>query len=277
MTQPAAGRRRRPYGALVAGAVAEAHAAHAPPLHNPAGSARAFLCKATLPAVRALNGAGALTLLPARHRGVNAVRPGLVGPEAAVYGYWTEWRTSNQSGRPLSMGNALRLRREGSANFLHSRAPALLHALRPRLSMDAAPYLNQGRATYPGGISELNAAPHLLHPPDENLEVEEVTIFLEGAGGTPSRARSTDRLYDGTRLTPLHAVLWDAFPTEPAWCPALPTATHAPRLRAKPPPPPPNSSGPGAPATGDRSSGNSALAPPCSSPSSRPAGTRSGS
>ena len=51
------------------------------------GSARAFLNETALPAVRALNGAGAPTLLQAMHRIVNAVQPGLIGPEAALYGH----------------------------------------------------------------------------------------------------------------------------------------------------------------------------------------------
>ena len=114
---------------LVAGAVTEAHAAA---LHNTAGSARTFLGKAALPVVRALNGAGAPALLPAMHRVVNAVRPGLKGPEAAPYGYWMQWRTSNRSDRPLSMGDTLRLTGEGSATSPHSSAPTLLHALRTR-------------------------------------------------------------------------------------------------------------------------------------------------
>ena len=71
---------------LVAGVVAEAHAAHAAAPHNQAGSARAFFDEAALLVVLALNGAGALTLLPAMHRVMNAVRPGLVDPEAALYG-----------------------------------------------------------------------------------------------------------------------------------------------------------------------------------------------
>ena len=49
---------------------------------GPAGTA--------LLAVRGLNGVGAPALLPAMHRIVNAVRPGLIGPEAALYGYWME-------------------------------------------------------------------------------------------------------------------------------------------------------------------------------------------
>ena len=72
---------------MVAGTVAEAHPAHAAALHDPAGTARACLGEAAHPTVLALNRAGALTLLPAMHRVVNAVRPGLVDPEAALYGY----------------------------------------------------------------------------------------------------------------------------------------------------------------------------------------------
>ena len=62
---------------LVAGAVVEVHTAHAAALQEPAGGMRAFFCDAALLAVRALNGAGALTLLPTMHRIVNAVHPGL--------------------------------------------------------------------------------------------------------------------------------------------------------------------------------------------------------
>ena len=166
---------------LVADAVAEAHAAHAAARRDPTGSARAFLNETALPAVRALNGPGAPTLLPAMHRIVNAIQPGLICPEAALYGHWMEWRESNQSGRPLSMGDTLRLTGAGSAVSLRSRAPALLHALRTRYPWDTALYLNQARATYPGGVSELDAALNLLHPRDEDLEVGEITVFVEGA------------------------------------------------------------------------------------------------
>ena len=59
--------RRRAQGAtvrsLVLDAVPEAHAAHAAAQHDSAGSARTFLGEAALPAVRALNGAGAPALL----------------------------------------------------------------------------------------------------------------------------------------------------------------------------------------------------------------------
>ena len=73
---------------LVADAVTEPHEAHAATQHDPAGSARAFLSEAALPDIRALNGAGAPTLLPAMHRIVNAVQLGLISPEAALYGHW---------------------------------------------------------------------------------------------------------------------------------------------------------------------------------------------
>ena len=55
--------------------------------------------------------------------------------------------------------------------------------------MDPAPYLNQAWATCPGGMIELDAMRHLLHPPDEDFEVEEVTMFVEGAGEAPPRPR----------------------------------------------------------------------------------------
>ena len=214
---------------LVADAVTGAQEAHAAAQHNPAGSARAFLSEAALAAVRALNGAGAPTLLPAMHRIVNAVQPGLIGPEAALYGHWMEWRESNRSGRPLSMGDTLRLTGAGSTMSLHSSAPALLHPLRTRCPGDAAPYLNQARATYPGGVSELDAALHLLHPPDEDLEVDEITVFVEGADEAPTRPSPTTPVGVRRRQAdPPYAVICEAFPREPTWCPALPPATHAP-------------------------------------------------
>ena len=207
----------------------EAHEAHAAAQRDPTGSARAFLGEAALPAVRALNGAGAPTLLPAMHRIVNSARLGLISPKAALYGHWMEWRTSSRSGRPLSNGDTLRLTGAGSAMSLHSSAPALLHALRTRCPGDTAPYLNQARATYPGGVSELDAALHLSHLPDDDLEVGEVTVFMEGADEAPTCPRLTNPVYDGTRPTAPYAVVCEAFPGEPALCPALPPATHAPR------------------------------------------------
>ena len=132
------------------------------------------------------------------------------------------------------MGDPLRLTGVGSAMSRHSSAPALLQALRTRCPGDTAPYLNQEQATYPGGVSELDAAPHLLHPPDEDLEVGETTVFVEGADEAPTRPRQTNPVYDGARPTPPYTVMCKAFPREPNWCPALPPATHAPRGWANP-------------------------------------------
>ena len=219
---------------LVADAVAEAHEAHPAARRDLTGSARAFLNETALPAVRALNGAGAPTLLPAMHRIVDTIQPGLISLEAALYGHWMEWRESNQSGRLLSMGDTLQLTGAGSAMSLRSSAPALLHALRTRYPGDTAPYLNQARATYPGGVSELDAPLHLLHPPDEDLKLGEITVFVEGADEGPARPRPTNPVYDGTRPTPQYAIVCKAFPREPTWCPALRLATHAPRGWANP-------------------------------------------
>ena len=112
---------------------------------------------------------------------------------------------------------------------LYSSAPAPLHALRTRCPGDAAPYLNQAWATYPGGVSELDAALHLLHQPDKELQVGEITVFVEGAGEGPGRSRPTNPVNDGTRPTSPYAVMFEAFLREPTWCPAVPLATHAPR------------------------------------------------
>ena len=218
----------------MADAVAEAHQAHAAARRDLTGSARAFLNETVLPAVRALNGAEALTLLPAMHGIVNTVRLGLIRPEASLYRHWMEWHGSNRSGRPLSMGDTLQLTGAGSAMSFRSSAPALLHALRTRYPGDAAPYLNQARATYLGGVSELDAALQLLHLPDEDLEVGEITVFVEGADEAPARPRPTNPMYDGTRRGPPYAIVCQAFPREPTWCPALPPATHAPRGWANP-------------------------------------------
>ena len=261
---------------LVADAVAEAHEAHAAARRDLTGSARAFLNETALPAVRSLIGAGAPTLLLAMHRIVNSIQPGLISPEAALYGHWMEWRESNRSGRPLSMGDTLRLTEAGSAMSLRSSAPALLHALRTRYPGDTAPFLNQARTTYPGGVSELDAALHLLHPPEEDLEVGEITVFVEGADEAPARPRPTNPVYDGNRPTPRTPSYVRRSPGTPPG--ALPSRRRRPRPAAGPtqtcPPPSPE---PDVPTTGGRSSGKSALAPPCSSSLSRPAGTGNGS
>ena len=122
----------------------------------------------------------------------------------------------------------------GSAMSLHSSARARLHALRTRYPGDTAPYLNQAQAMYPEGVSELDAALHLLHPPDEDLEVGKITVFVEGAGEAPPRPRPTNPVYDGTRWTPPYAVVCEAFPRQLAWCTAFRPATHAPCCWASP-------------------------------------------
>ena len=131
---------------------------------------------------------------------------------------------------------------------LRSSAPALLHALRTRYPGDAAPYLNQARATYPGGVSELDAALHLLHPPDEDLEVGEITVFVEGAEEAFALAdQPSPRRH---QAYPSYAIVCEAFPREPTWCPALPPATHAPRGWANPDLPPPPLQNQGCPPQG---------------------------
>ena len=174
-----------------------------------------------------------------------------------------QWRNSNQSTRPLSPGDMLLLTTEGSSASQQTSAPALLHFLRTRLSIDAAPYLDQALATYPGGMSELDAALQLLHLLDEGLEVGEVTIFVEGAGATPFCPHRTNPVYDGTIPTPPYTVVCNAFPWSPTGALASrqpPTLLAAGRTHTCPRP----YSGPGAPTTEGTSSGKSARAPPCS-------------
>ena len=138
--------------------------------------------------------------------------------------------THVQPVRPTPVyGGTLRLTGAGSAMSLHSSAPALLQALRTRCPGDTAPYLNQARATYPGGVSELDAALLLLHPPDQDLEVGKITVFVEGADEAPTRPCPTNSVYDGARPTPPYAVMCEAFPRGPTCRPALPPATHASR------------------------------------------------
>ena len=90
---------------LVADAVAEANEAHAAARCDLTGSARAFLNETALPAVRALNGAGAPTLLPAMHGIVNAVQLG----ESAALG---RGRCRRARGRQDQWGRHARSRPE---------------------------------------------------------------------------------------------------------------------------------------------------------------------
>ena len=259
---------------LVADAVTDVHEAHAAARRDPAGSARAFLSETALPAVRALNGAAAPALLPAMHWIVNAVKPGLISPEAALYGHWMEWPESNRSGRPLSMGDTLQLTGAGSAMSLRSSAPALLHALRTRCPGDTAPYLNQARSTYPGGVSELDAALQLLHPPDKDLEVGEITVFAEGADEAPTRPRPTNPVYHGAGPTLPYAVMCEAFPREPTWCPSRQRRTRPAGGPTGTCPPP--SPGPGVPTTGGGPLATTSGHPPAPPRRCDPRGPRAG-
>ena len=135
--------------------------------------------------------------------GVRLRTRGSVDPEAALYGIWIEWYTSYQVGRPLSMGDTLRLTGERLANALRSTAPALLHALGTRFSAGDTLYLNQAGATYPEGVSELDAALYLLHLPEVDLEVGKITIFVQGAGeADPPVLPCVQRFPPGTHLVP---------------------------------------------------------------------------
>ena len=172
---------------------------------------------------------------------------------------WSGAQPTTQAS-PLSMGNALRLTGEGSATSLHSRARALVHALKTRLSTDAAPYLNQAWATYPGEMSELDAALHLLHPPHEDLEVEEVTIFVEGAGAAPPRPRPTNLCTTDQGQPPRTSSCATQYLGSPPGAPLSrwpPTRLVAGPTHTCPTPSP----GPGAPTTEGTASGKSARAP----------------
>ena len=214
---------------LVADPVAEAHEAHAAARRDPTASARAFLNETALPAVRALSRAGAPTLLPAMHRIVNAIQAGLIGPEAAPYGHWMEWRESNRSGRLLSMGDTLWLTGAGSAMSLRSSAPALLHALRTRYPGDTAPYLNQAWATYPGGVTSwMRRSSFYTHWTRTWRWAKSRCSWKARTRRPPAPGRPT-RYTTAPGRPPPYAIVCEAFPRETTWCPALPPATHAPR------------------------------------------------
>ena len=52
---------------------------------------------------------------------------------------------------------------------------------------------------------------------------------MEGADEAPPRPPPTNPVCNGARPTPPYAIMCEAFPREPTWCPALPPAMHAPR------------------------------------------------
>ena len=104
----------------------------------------------------------------------------------------------------------------------------------------------------------------------------EVTIFVGGAGEAPTRHRPNNAVYDGTSRTHPYAVVCEAFPRQPAWSPTLPPATHRLCGWADPRLSPPLSRTRGA-HHGGQILWQERPGTPCSSLSSRPAGTRSGS
>ena len=65
---------------------------------------------------------------------------------------------------------------------------------------------------HPGELSKLGAALHLLHPPEEDLEVGQATISVEGTGEAAPRSCPTNPVYNGTRPTPSYAVVCNVFP-----------------------------------------------------------------
>ena len=107
--------------------------------------------------------------------------------ETALFRIWKEWHTSNRAGRHLPVGDALQLVGEGSNTSLCGSALALLHALQARHTAEEVLYLSQARAVYPLGMSELDAALHLLHPPDEELEVGGITVRARSYQAAPER------------------------------------------------------------------------------------------
>ena len=167
------------------------------------------------------------------------------------------------------MGDALKLTGKGLATSVHSSALALLHALRMGLPMETAQSLNQARATYPGGVSELDAALHLMQPPGKELEVGNWRYSSKAGAKHPPHLAWSD--HSGVKRREVKCCSGRQPGAPPSCRPptrpiAGPTHTCAPPSR-----------GPGAPPIGSRHSGKSAWAPPCSCLLSQPAGTRGGS
>ena len=91
------------------------------------------------------------------------------------------------------------------------------------------------------GISDLDAALRLLHPPDESLVVGKLTALVEGAREalppSPTKANWAD---NRVRPDPPYTVVCNAFPQEPALHPNLP-AGHSLAAWLIPPDPVPSS------------------------------------
>ena len=139
------------------------------------------------------------------------------------------WHTANRTGRPLSVGDTLRRTGEGSAASLCNSAPALLHALQARYAAEEAPYLNQVRATCPGGVSEPDTALHLHHSPDEDLELGEIRVFMEGGCEAPTRPQRPSRCT--MERDPLPRT-WSCATPPPGNLPSTPPPRRPPTCRA---------------------------------------------
>ena len=145
----------------------------------------------------------------------------------------------------------------------NSSAPALLHTLRTRLSMDAASYLIQARATSctrqmrtcSRGRSQYSWKTRARHHPAPSRPTQCTT-----EGGQPPY----------TPLCMLHSS-GSSPGSPPSRRPPMSLAAGPTRTCPAPSP------GPGAQTTAGRPSGKSARAAPCSPSSLRPGGTRSGS
>ena len=245
----------------MANAVTEANQPQAAAQHDTAGSARTLLGEAALLAVRALNGAGAPTLLPAMQTIMNAI----------------------PVGAHRSQGSPLRVL-DGVAH-VQPVVPAPVHGGRPaadgrgvghvpaeqRPSPAARPEdtLHQER----GAIPEPSAG----HVPGRSVRTGRGTPPSTSIGrGPPAPAQQTRRTTAPRRPPPPTPLCARRSPESP---PGVPS-THRPHDRPAAGPAracPPPCRGQGVPTTEGRSSGKSARAAPCSSSSSRPAGTRRGS
>ena len=161
------------------------------------------------------------------------------------------------------MGDTLRLTGTRSATSIIVSAPALLHALRARCPGDGAPYLNQARDTCPGGVSELDTALKVLDPPEGDLEVGEMMVFVEGTAHLPHPSQRGVRRHQADPPPPRRCVR--GVPHE---SPIGVLYSHQPRTRPAARPArtcPPGSRGPGVTPTEGGSSGKSARVPSCSS------------
>ena len=262
---------------LVADAVAEAHEAHAAARHDLTGSVRAFLNETALPAVRALNGAGAPTLLPAMHQMVNTVQPGFISPEAALYGRWMEWRESNRSGRPLSSGGYPAADGSGVRHVPPQQRPSPAARPQDALPRGRGPVPEPGAGHIPGGSVRAGCGAPLSTPTGRGPGGGR-DHGVRGRRGRGARPPPTDQ--PGVRRHQAYPPVRHRMRGVPQGAHLVPRPPSRRRTRPAAGPTqtcPTPSPGPGVPTTGGRSSGKSALAPPCSSWSSRPAGTRSGS